>query len=144
MNFPQNVRDNKEILFGAFADRLTKADKVDKWKELSNLANSVCLIPADKEWTHARDTQWQNMEKTTMVRKRQRSITRKGEENSDDKKKKSLICKSEHLKLQNYKTKLEILPLETALHFPRSEFSQCYDVENISCGQEQCTTDSDL
>lgn len=69
MQFLQKVKENREILFGAFSDRLKKTDKVEKWKELANVAKSVCLMPSDKDWTYARDTLWQNMKKITMVSK---------------------------------------------------------------------------
>ena len=53
MHFLQNVKENKQILFGAFSDRL---NKVEKWKELGSLAKSVCLMPSGKAWPYARDT----------------------------------------------------------------------------------------
>lgn len=67
MQFLNKLKDNKDILFGAFSDKLKKQDKVEKWKEMAVLAQSICLAPADKDWTYIRDTVWQNLKKTAMV-----------------------------------------------------------------------------
>lgn len=45
------VKENKNILVGAFMDTLRKEHKVEKWKELANLAKSICLMPTVKDWT---------------------------------------------------------------------------------------------
>lgn len=67
MQFLKKIREHKDLLFGAFSEKVTKQDKVGKWKELAILAQSICLIPAGKEWTYVRDTLWQNLKKTAMV-----------------------------------------------------------------------------
>lgn len=69
--------------------------------------------------------------------KQQRSMTR---QDIEDKKKVKLDLQIEHLKLQNHKTKLEILQLETALNLPRSEFTQSFARDYISYGEDQRTT----
>lgn len=67
MQFLNKIKENKHILFGAFSEKLKKQNKVEKWKEMSLLAHSICLVPADKDWTYVRDTVWQNLKKTAMV-----------------------------------------------------------------------------
>lgn len=61
------IKENKEVLFGAFSDTLRKEDKVKQWKELASLAQSICLMPLEKDWTYARDTLWQNLKKSAVV-----------------------------------------------------------------------------
>lgn len=67
MQFLNKIKENKQILFGAFSEKLRKQDKIEKWKEMAMVAQSICLLPADKDWTYVRDTIWQNLKKTAMV-----------------------------------------------------------------------------
>ncbi|VEN34301.1 unnamed protein product [Callosobruchus maculatus] len=62
MQFLKKVRENKDILFGAFSEKLRKQDKVNKWKEMAEVAKT------DKDWTYVRDTIWQNLKKTAMLK----------------------------------------------------------------------------
>ncbi|XP_050292780.1 uncharacterized protein LOC126733499 [Anthonomus grandis grandis] len=66
MQFLTKIKENKEILFGAFSDRLKKQDKVEKWKEITQVAQSICLVSVEKDWTYVRDTVWQNLKKSAM------------------------------------------------------------------------------
>ncbi|KAL1498395.1 hypothetical protein ABEB36_009202 [Hypothenemus hampei] len=68
MQFLTKIRENKDILFGAFSEKLRKQDKIEKWKEMAMVAQSICLLPADKDWTYVRDTIWQNLKKTAMLK----------------------------------------------------------------------------
>nr|CAI5829971.1 unnamed protein product [Callosobruchus analis]CAI5854070.1 unnamed protein product [Callosobruchus analis] len=35
---------------------------------MAEVAKSICLLPADKDWTYVRDTIWQNLKKTAMLK----------------------------------------------------------------------------
>nr|XP_023028424.1 uncharacterized protein LOC111516501 [Leptinotarsa decemlineata] len=83
-------------------------------------------------------TQDPGVPSTSRIGKQKRSMT--GQEEIADKKKVKLDLQIEHLKLQNHKTKLEILQLETALNLPRSEFTQSFARDYISYGEDQRTT----
>lgn len=67
MQFLTKIQENKHILFGAFSDKLRKQDKIEKWKELTKVAQSISLVSAEKDWTYVRDTVWQNFKKSAMV-----------------------------------------------------------------------------
>ncbi|XP_063628979.1 uncharacterized protein LOC134800445 [Cydia splendana] len=66
------VFEAKDILFGPFSDTLTKTDKVLAWKSMHALAQSLALVPNNKEYTYTRDTFWQNLRKNA-VKKRDNS-----------------------------------------------------------------------
>ena len=61
------IREEKEILFGSFSEKLTKATKIEKWREVHNLAQSIGLVKIEKEWTYTRDVLWPNIKRSTMV-----------------------------------------------------------------------------
>lgn len=62
----KKIEENKNILFGAFNDKLTKQNKSDAWKEIFKLGQS-CGAFNGKEWSYIRDVFWPNIRKTTMV-----------------------------------------------------------------------------
>ncbi|KAL1488796.1 hypothetical protein ABEB36_014594 [Hypothenemus hampei] len=68
MQWIMKIKENKDIVFGAFSENLRKEHKINKWKELATLAQSICLMPLEKNWTYARDTLWQNIKKMTMLK----------------------------------------------------------------------------
>ncbi|CAH1114879.1 unnamed protein product [Psylliodes chrysocephalus] len=68
MQFLNKIKENIDILFGAFSDKQRKQDKIEKWKEMAIMAQSICLLPTDKDWTYVRDTMWQNLNKTAMLK----------------------------------------------------------------------------
>jgi hypothetical protein len=61
------IKENKRVLFGAFCDTLSKADKCKAWKEINDYALSLGLVPANKEWTYIRDVWWPNVRKCCTV-----------------------------------------------------------------------------
>ncbi|XP_004521011.1 uncharacterized protein LOC101461666 [Ceratitis capitata] len=197
LQFIQKVYENREILFGAYSDKIIRSVKIEKWKELAELAKTLCLMRAHKNHTYCRDTLWQNMKKAALAKvenpkktsvnmtegdqlvlkiiseelpssadnemssalnfvttkylnesttnqsllfspnndlsstshipagpgKRKRTATEDGISKIAEKEQHLLI---EHLKLQNYKTKLEILKLETELNLPRSQYTKSF------------------
>ncbi|XP_055842369.1 uncharacterized protein LOC129909310 [Episyrphus balteatus] len=62
------IREHKDILFGVFSDTLTKQIKSDKWKEVYDVARSINIVSASKDWTYVRDTFWQNCRKYTFIK----------------------------------------------------------------------------
>ena len=62
----EKVKRCKDILFGAFSEKLTKGDKNAAWKEILDYAQSLGLI-VGKDPQYMRDTWWPNIRKTTMV-----------------------------------------------------------------------------
>lgn len=63
------IRESKNVLMGAFSDKLTKDDKIKAWKVIHNKALTLGLVPENKDYTYTRDTFWQNIRKNTMVSK---------------------------------------------------------------------------
>ncbi|KAJ8892071.1 hypothetical protein PR048_004647 [Dryococelus australis] len=63
----QKIKENKNILFGAFSDKLSKNDKQVVWTYVSNLAHSLGLLPQEKGWEYVRVVLWQNWKKVIMV-----------------------------------------------------------------------------
>jgi len=64
----QKIKEEKDILFGAFSNKQMKEDKTKKWQKVTELAQSLD-IAAGKNWQYERDTVWGNWRKRTMVRK---------------------------------------------------------------------------
>ncbi|KAF2890934.1 hypothetical protein ILUMI_15240 [Ignelater luminosus] len=46
------IRENKEMLFGKFSEKLTKEDKDKKWEEITDEAKSLGVIGGAKSWTY--------------------------------------------------------------------------------------------
>lgn len=63
----KQINDRKNILFGAFSDKLTKKDKQSAWTEVLIFAQSLGVVPQQKGWEYVRDVVWQNLKKGTMV-----------------------------------------------------------------------------
>lgn len=63
----REILDAKCVLFGAFSDKLTKEDKVKKWKEILFKCHSLGLVASDKGYTYVRDTFWSNIKRATLV-----------------------------------------------------------------------------
>ena len=57
------MKEQKDILLGAFCDNLTKVDKAKSWKEVYDNATASGMIPPAKDWTYIRDAMWPNMRK---------------------------------------------------------------------------------
>ncbi|XP_069697422.1 uncharacterized protein [Periplaneta americana] len=62
------IREEKDILFGGFSDKITKSVKIEKWKEIHNLAQSIELVKNEKDWTYTRDVLWPNIKRSTMAK----------------------------------------------------------------------------
>jgi len=62
----KKIREEKEGLFGAFSNTLTKSDKTKKWKEMTEFAHSLGFAE-EKDWTYVRDTVWGNWKTRTLV-----------------------------------------------------------------------------
>ncbi|XP_063219058.1 uncharacterized protein LOC134529167 [Bacillus rossius redtenbacheri] len=60
------IKDSRDILFGAFSDKLTKQNKMSAWQEIRDFAASLGVISENKDWTYVRDVVWQNLKKSTM------------------------------------------------------------------------------
>jgi len=64
----QKIKQEKSVLFGPFSNDLTKQKKCEKWKEVTDLAESLGLVTG-KQWQYFRDTLWSNWRKRTLVSK---------------------------------------------------------------------------
>lgn len=62
------IREKKEVLFGKHSPNLTNEMKISAWREVMELAQSLDIIPIEKEWTYVRDTTWQNWRRATVVK----------------------------------------------------------------------------
>ncbi|KAL1516245.1 hypothetical protein ABEB36_000164 [Hypothenemus hampei] len=62
----RDIRDKKEILMGAFSEKLTKADKNKAWGEVHEKAVALGIVPSNKNFMYTRNTFWQNVRKNTM------------------------------------------------------------------------------
>lgn len=62
----QLIRDEREILFGAFSSKLTKIHKMDAWERILEEAKNLGLISTSKTASYIRDIFWQNLRKRTM------------------------------------------------------------------------------
>lgn len=49
MQFFNEIRKNKHILSGSFPGKTRKQDKVENRKEMAIMAQSICLLPANKD-----------------------------------------------------------------------------------------------
>ncbi|XP_047998347.1 uncharacterized protein LOC125235802 [Leguminivora glycinivorella] len=65
----QLIRDKKDILFGSFRDRLTKDKNIAEWKNVSNLALSLGLVPVGNDYTYVRDTFYLNLKISTLSKR---------------------------------------------------------------------------
>ncbi|KAF2891034.1 hypothetical protein ILUMI_15139 [Ignelater luminosus] len=72
------IRENKEMLFDKFSEKLTKEDKDKKWEEITDEAKSLGVIGGARSWTYLRDTTWQNWRKTAFSKRDNRKKTRRG------------------------------------------------------------------
>ena len=55
------IKEEKEILFGAFSDKVTKELKINKWTNICEKAKSLGLVAAGKKFPYIRDTFWPNI-----------------------------------------------------------------------------------
>lgn len=62
------IRDKRDVLFGSFSDKLSKADKVEAWKTILRKCQSLGLVGPEKEYQYIRDTYWSNIKRATLVR----------------------------------------------------------------------------
>lgn len=63
----QLIRDKKDILFGAFTDKLSKDKKIEEWKIILSTCQSLGLVPPGKDYAYVRDTFYSNLKRSTLV-----------------------------------------------------------------------------
>ena len=63
----KEILEKKDVLFGAFSDRLTKEMKNKEWMNIHLKAQSLGIVPLNKDMSYTRYTFWQNIRKNTMV-----------------------------------------------------------------------------
>jgi hypothetical protein len=63
----KEIRENRDVLFGSFSEKLTKKDKNACWQEIHKKCSSLGLVAPNKDWSYTRDVFWQNLKKATML-----------------------------------------------------------------------------
>ena len=61
------IRDNKDLLFGAFSNTITYEIKENKWKSIYDELKSIGFLAHIKDYKHLRDVMWQNWKRRTIV-----------------------------------------------------------------------------
>lgn len=67
INVLKAIYEERETLFGAFSERITKEITVKKWKEICEKGKALGIIQQEKDFTYCRDKFWPNIRNSTVV-----------------------------------------------------------------------------
>lgn len=66
IKFLELIRDQPEIIFGAFSAKCTKKQKNEVWENITKNAIDLGLLPSYKDSKYVREVYWQNIRRRTV------------------------------------------------------------------------------